>query len=238
MSIKGIFFDSGMVLLYPTNKSWFISKDFFNIINKSDFEKIPEGKREEGFKKAQALLSFNENLLVTNQKEEIEVFEKFYEELSKKLPELKITNSDISKLAKSLVEDSQKYSFYNEVEPLLLTLRKTYKLAVVSDAWPSMRDSYSTSSLDKYFETIVISSELGVLKPHKDMYNTALEATNLKPEECIFIDDNPENVIGANNLNILGLCLKRDYNEYIQTKESYPNLKVISNLNEIFDFIE
>lgn len=238
MSIKGIFFDSGMVLLYPTTNSWFISKDFFNIVNKSDFEKIPEGKRVEGFKKAQALLSFDENLLVTNKQEEIEVFEKFYTELSKNLPELNLNNLDIKNLAQSLVEDYKKYSFYKEAQPLLLTLRKTYKLAVVSDAWPSMRDSYSTSSLDQYFDTIVISSELGVLKPHEDMYNTALKATNLKPEECIFIDDNPGNVVGANNLNIRGLCLKRNYEEYLETKKQFPYINVISSLNEIFDFID
>lgn len=195
MKIKGILFDSGMVLLYPTNHSWFISKDFFNIVEKSLFEKIPEGKRVEGFRNAQKLLSLKENLLVKTKSEEVEVFKKFYIELNNQLPELNLSNEKIETLAKSLVYDSNKYSFYDEVYNLLLTLRKTYKLAVVSDAWPSMRDSYSSTSLNQFFDEIVISSELGILKPHPDMYITALKSLNLKPEECIFIDDNPENVL-------------------------------------------
>lgn len=45
---------------------------------------------------------------------------------------------------------------------------------------------------------MLISGEEHLLKPSAAIYKRMIEKFSLKPEECIFIDDNPDNVAGSN----------------------------------------
>lgn len=54
----------------------------------------------------------------------------------------------------------------------------------------------------------VISSDVKLLKPEKEIYTNLLDKYNLKPEECVFIDDSIENINAANKLGIHGICFK------------------------------
>lgn len=47
------------------------------------------------------------------------------------------------------------------------------------------------------FKGIGVSGELGLLKPDPAIYQALLTAYNLDPKECIFIDDQPCNIAGA-----------------------------------------
>ncbi|KWV95011.1 HAD family phosphatase [Erythrobacter sp. AP23] len=47
------------------------------------------------------------------------------------------------------------------------------------------------------FEAAAVSAELGVLKPDPKMYDHVIEAGSLDPGECLFFDDVPANVSGA-----------------------------------------
>ena len=49
----------------------------------------------------------------------------------------------------------------------------------------------------RYFEAAAVSSELGVLKPDPQMYRHVIESGSLEPGECLFFDDVPANVAGA-----------------------------------------
>jgi len=55
------------------------------------------------------------------------------------------------------------------------------------------------------FDDIVISGEVGVCKPDPAIYRLLLNRIGRRPEECIFIDDMPANVAGAEALGITGL---------------------------------
>ncbi|MBU3191424.1 HAD-IA family hydrolase [Clostridium bowmanii] len=54
-----------------------------------------------------------------------------------------------------------------------------------------------------------MSSVIGVLKPDKLMFNTALLELNIKPQEVIFIDDNIVNVEAAIKLGMQGIVILR-----------------------------
>jgi 2-haloacid dehalogenase len=47
------------------------------------------------------------------------------------------------------------------------------------------------------FAGIVVSGEIGVVKPDRAIYNHLVETHGLVPARCLFIDDNPANVAGA-----------------------------------------
>ena len=58
-------------------------------------------------------------------------------------------------------------------------------------------------------------------KPAEDIYQYALKELALKPEQAVFIDDDPENVEAANKVGINGIIysnpdqLKNDLSQFI-----------------------
>lgn len=54
----------------------------------------------------------------------------------------------------------------------------------------------------KLFDGIVYSAGIGHLKPEPPIYEYLLSTYNLKPQDCIFIDDQKENVLAARTLGI------------------------------------
>lgn len=47
------------------------------------------------------------------------------------------------------------------------------------------------------FDDYVLSYEVGYRKPHPEIYKEALRKARSQPQECVFLDDLPENVEGA-----------------------------------------
>ena len=56
----------------------------------------------------------------------------------------------------------------------------------------------------------MISGEINVAKPDKEIYEYLLSTYNLIPDECIFIDDNPANIAMAESLGIHGYLFDFD----------------------------
>jgi putative hydrolase of the HAD superfamily len=56
--------------------------------------------------------------------------------------------------------------------------------------------------LRRYFSAFFSSCFLGIKKPERGIYETALQVSQRPPEECLFIDDRPLNVEGARRLGI------------------------------------
>lgn len=60
----------------------------------------------------------------------------------------------------------------------------------------------------KYADGGVISYEIGVLKPEKDIYLELCRRYGLTPEECVFIDDSQANIEAAEKLGFKGIHFK------------------------------
>lgn len=52
----------------------------------------------------------------------------------------------------------------------------------------------------------LFSYEVKQIKPEPEIYQTLFERFNLKPEECVFLDDMPENIEGARAQGMAGIC--------------------------------
>lgn len=230
--IKGILTDSGYVLIYPTGaNNWFISPKFFEYINLFPY-KFKD--LEIAIQKSHNIL--DEHKLVTTEAEEIQTFEELYIETFKNL-RLNIDTDTAKKLAIDITKNPKKYIFYEDALKLIPELKKHFKLALVSDAWPSMRLIYDYNNVTQYFDSITISSELGILKPHKLMYQSALDNLNLKPEECIFLDDNIDNCIGAKKIGITPILVSRKHEDYIINSKKYKDYINIENLEQLKDLL-
>lgn len=84
-----------------------------------------------------------------------------------------------------------------ELVNFLRSLRPAYKTGLISNAWPDLRDYIVRQGLADAFDYMVISAEVGVMKPEAKIYQIALEQAQVRPNEAVFVDDFIENVYGA-----------------------------------------
>jgi putative hydrolase of the HAD superfamily len=59
-----------------------------------------------------------------------------------------------------------------------------------------------------HFDRLVLSYEIGHIKPHAAFYHACAEAAGAPPAECVFIDDLPENVDGARAAGLEGIVFR------------------------------
>ena len=74
----------------------------------------------------------------------------------------------------------------------------------------------------KPFEQIVISGHIQLIKPRAEAYKYLLETYNLDPKECILIDDQEVNAIGARKCGIKTILIRNG--SYDQVKRDLKQL--------------
>jgi len=86
---------------------------------------------------------------------------------------------------------------YDLIE-LLPMLKSKYKLVLLSNT-NSIHQKYGWGGYEflKYFDKLILSHQVGAVKPEKEIYKAVEEFSKCKPEEHFFIDDIPEYVDGA-----------------------------------------
>ena len=79
--------------------------------------------------------------------------------------------------------------------------------------------------LDKYFKYKIVSGDVHLRKPDPQIYEITLKQANKKPNRCLFIDDNINNILAADKLGINTMLFNR-YNEqyYGETVDSFEKL--------------
>jgi putative hydrolase of the HAD superfamily len=102
------------------------------------------------------------------------------------------------------------------------SLRPQYKIGVISNAWGDLRDYVVKHQFDDAFDTLIISAEIGIMKPQPEVYQLALKQAQVEANEAAFIDDTPRNVEAANALGMHGIVFR----DPAQVKE---NLKALLN---------
>lgn len=60
------------------------------------------------------------------------------------------------------------------------------------------------SLLDGY----LVSHQVHLLKPHKEIYEAFCKKFNVQPEDCVFIDDKAVNIEGAKSIGMNGIVFK------------------------------
>jgi epoxide hydrolase-like predicted phosphatase len=100
------------------------------------------------------------------------------------------------------------------------SLRVTYKIGLISNAWSDMRDYLIKQHLADAFDTLTISAELKIAKPQAEIYLQALEQAEVKPNEAVFVDDVLANIEACEKIGIQGI-LFRDVNETLTALRKY-----------------
>ncbi len=90
---------------------------------------------------------------------------------------------------------------------------KGYGLYVLSNASTTFYAYFPKFSPLYWFDGIVISSDIHLLKPDSAIYKYLLTKYGLKPEQCLFIDDRADNVEGARAVGMEAAVFKENWQE-------------------------
>jgi HAD superfamily hydrolase (TIGR01549 family) len=113
-----------------------------------------------------------------------------------------------------------------EVERLLGELKSRLKVGLVSNhpCGRAIRRSLEKVGIVRFLDPVVISGEVGYVKPHAAPFARALEALDLPPEKVLFVGDRWEaDMLGAWNAGMrtchhvgftMDPCLKERYQTY------------------------
>jgi len=94
----------------------------------------------------------------------------------------------------------------DDVAALLPKLKKNYKLMLLSNTDP-IHTKYGWEHYDflQHFDELILSHEVGSVKPEEEIYQAVEKASGAPSEEHIFIDDIEKYVEGAKNLGWDGI---------------------------------
>ena len=188
--IKGLLFDLDNTLI-----------DFLKMKNKC-CEKSVSAMIESGLplkkdKALEILYEIYEKYGIEHQK----IFQEFLKETIGKI-DYKILAKGI--IAYRRVKNSMLTTFPHVVSTLKKLKKNGFKLGVVSDA-PKLQVWLRLAELEiiDFFDVVVALKEEGEEKPSKVPFLRAAKKLNLKPEEIIFVGENPErDIFGAKSVGM------------------------------------
>lgn len=93
--------------------------------------------------------------------------------------------------------------------PLLEYIRDSvkphYAIGMLSNAAENWLDTIFEPWHIALFDEVVLSCDVGATKPEAIMYETIAVKLGSLPEECLFIDDQPRFVTGAQDIGMKGI---------------------------------
>lgn len=99
------------------------------------------------------------------------------------------------------------------------SLRGKYKTGLISNAWSDLRDFIVREKFDDAFDKMIISAEVGAVKPEPKIFQIALEQFGVRPNEAVFVDDFYVNIEGCEKVGIKGIHFKDAETTLQQLKE-------------------
>lgn len=88
------------------------------------------------------------------------------------------------------------------------TLKNRYKIGMLSNAGANwLHDLFSDEQV-KLFDAVVLSFEIGTVKPHPKAYHAICDKLGVAPEEAVFIDDIERYATGAKDIGMQAIWYK------------------------------
>jgi len=103
----------------------------------------------------------------------------------------------------------------------ILHLRKRYKIGLLSNASNGIVERFfMPAELVKYFDDVVLSYQVHLIKPDLEIYRLAIDRLGLKPGESVFVDDKMTNVAAAEKVGMQGVL----YKNFAQCREELDKI--------------
>ena len=133
---------------------------------------------------------------------------------------------DASKTWRSRLEETE---YFPETEKVLSSLKKRYRLGLISNTDSSGAEFMKRMRLSRYFDKAIMSCEVGCAKPHGAIYDAALKALDVKsPGQAWMVGDSLDaDVRGSSSAGMKAILVDRD------SRHQRTDCNVVSNLEEI-----
>jgi putative hydrolase of the HAD superfamily len=201
IKIKGITFDFGGTLALE-----YLNKEDF----KYEFEKFLHNL---GFSGGKSQLNkarndmFQSLMKIRSQDREIRL-EDFYQGMLFKLG-LHPENEMLDHIH-SLYIQSFRIEFIPNIKRILKSLNNKYHLAIISNAMSNVpKEAVKNFGLEKFFDTIVISRDIGIRKPDPEIFRFTLSNLGLESNQVVHVGDSPDHdVKGARNAGMKAIWIQ------------------------------
>lgn len=84
------------------------------------------------------------------------------------------------------------------------------KIGLLSNDSPALIDKLDRLGIASLFEPLVVSAQIGVMKPDPAAYHAVLEQLAHPAADTVFIDDMPANIEGARAVGMIGILYTPD----------------------------
>ncbi len=199
--------DIGWTMLRPRSGDWMVTEKFLELAKIKSLHDYDRSKLFAAYRKAMDHLLKNHFVFDTD--EEYKQFVEYYSIVSNEVPEFNLSEDAVKEIAYDRVHGDN-YIFYDDAIPTIKELSKSYKLGIISDTWPAIKNELIKANILGCFTSITFSCYLGVLKPASEMYEHALKTIDLPAQETIFVDDYPKMLSGAEKLGIQPVLISRE----------------------------
>lgn len=158
------------------------------------------------------------------------------------LKKLKIKNKKLLFDLKERLKKGTSFRAFPEIKRILKRLRNLgFKLSVISNAPPELDEILKRTGIHNFFDSIIISENVGYEKPDIMIFKKALNALKVKPEETIYVGDNYiTDIKGAIKAGITPVWLRRKSknNEFSYSGKKDKNVFKIKKVSEIIELIK
>ncbi len=108
---------------------------------------------------------------------------------------------------------------------LAKNLRKNYKTGIITDnskaRFGAIMDEFR---LGEKFDALILSADIGSTKKEEQIFRAALDALNLNPQECVFVDNSKKNLEIPARMGFKTIFYdfeKKDFNALIKRLEDF-----------------
>lgn len=118
---------------------------------------------------------------------------------------------DIPEKYKTSIKDyfSKYYRVNKSLMEYIKKLKEQYSLYILSNQVKELYEPFAKKhGFDRFFDGEFISYEHGCAKPHAKFFNKFLKHTGFKPQECVFVDNQTNNINGAQALGFKTILYK------------------------------
>ena len=125
-----------------------------------------------------------------------------------------------------------------EVHSLLDRLSKRFRLGLISN-YPcsrSINHSLAQHGLDRWFEVVVVSADVGHVKPHPKLFDLAVSRMNVRPEASLYIGDNwLGDIQGAKRFGMKAAWIRQyiPYEDFPENPGDHQPDLVVEHLSEL-----
>jgi HAD superfamily hydrolase (TIGR01509 family) len=113
-----------------------------------------------------------------------------------------------------------------ELLDFIKSLRPRYKIGLLSNAWDDLRQTmHERWNMDILFDDLIISAEVGIVKPDPRIYRLAVERLGVRPEESVFVDDMLINVEAARQQGLAAI-------QFLDTPQTLADLRALMNAGD------